>query len=89
MFIVSQFRRHVNAKTMSTRFKKGDLVIVKAYGRNEPGYAPENLWKITELEGTRCMIRNEFDQKRAESRGKSTSSHPWDVSLLMRARADR
>jgi hypothetical protein len=76
---------HPRARTLKMKYAVGDKVKVLTV-RGTVSADEENSWEIVELgERGYCLIRNDFDQARAQLKGKNTQASEWDTSLITKA----
>ena len=65
------------------KYKVGDVVQIRAGGLNTPAADPENLWEILQVAGIHCVVRNMYDQYRANQVNRNAHGQPADTSMLL------
>jgi hypothetical protein len=66
------------------KYKINDVVQVRSAGSNKPAKGNENLWELVATPiGTYCVIRNKYDEYRANQDNKHTAAQEFDTSALL------
>lgn len=62
------------------KYKTGDVVQVRSAGaKNTPAPGNENLWEIMSIHGFDCMLRNMYDEYRANQVNRHAHAQQFDT----------
>lgn len=71
-------------RSLKMKYKINDVVQVRGAGTKKPANDNENLWELVATPiGTDCLIRNKYDEYRANQVNRHAHAQAFDTSMLL------